>query len=175
MWKFPAAAAVAALSAAAPLQAMAAPPPPSCKDTPAYHAQDFALGKWDVWAGDTLIARVYIEPVLNGCALHEVWTPVNDAPGKGQGLFVFSRAEGQWHYLWAADTGTASTFKGRPAGAGKMQYTTSVPAGEGAVRLRRWSLEALPGGRLRERSTGSLDGGATWQSEYDLMWARSGT
>lgn len=151
------------------------PKPPACADSPAYHAQDFIAGTWAVHAGDILIAHVTITPELDHCALSEVWTPVNGMPDKGLGLFVFSRPEGKWRYLWAADTATSSFFEGTAVKPGEMLYTTTRLLDDGRSRLRHWQLIALPDGRIRELATGSDDDGRTWTTEYDLTWSRSET
>lgn len=160
----------------APVTAPASPPAaaPSCAEDPAFRQQDFLLGRWTVYRQGKVGAVVLMERALGGCAVHETWTTEGGRPGSGLGLFTYSRAEGRWHYLWAADTGSATAFTGHEIRPGEMRYDTVRPLPDGRSRLRRWSLVRQPDGRIREWSVGSEDGGATWTTEYDLMWVRIG-
>ena len=145
---------------------------PTCADDPVFRDQDFALGTWDVFAGDTLTAHVHMERALNDCAIREVWTVAEGQPGNGLGLFTYSRLLKIWQYLWAADTGNTTAFTGSQLKPGEMRYLTTRPLSNGGVRHRDWRLILQPDGRVRELSVGSDDGGKTWTTEYDLMWVK---
>jgi hypothetical protein len=165
----------ACLAALAPVAAHAAEPAPkplSCADDPVYHQQDFTLGQWDVTDATGKVAKVHIERALAGCALRETWTENAGRPGNGLGLFTYSRNLKSWFYLWAADNAAATSFSGALLKPGVMQYTTTRPLPDGRTRLRHWSLTLLPDGRVEELSVGSDDAGASWKSEYKLIWTR---
>lgn len=55
---------------------------------------------------------------------------------------------------------------------GEMLYTTVKPPPNGVMRLRHWTLNVLPDGRIRELSAGSNDDGKTWTTEYELFWTK---
>lgn len=157
-----------ALALAVPGLAQAQQTP--CAADPAFHSQDFANGEWDVYVGDRKTAEVKLEPVLNGCAIHETWTALS-GKGNGIGLFTFSRVLKAWTYAWAADTGSSTVFTGAAEGAG-MLYRTERPTASGGTRLRHWTLAEQPDHTIRELSVGTEDGGKTWTTEYELIWKR---
>ncbi|WP_226632017.1 hypothetical protein [Novosphingobium profundi] len=147
-----------------------------CRENPAFRAQDFTLGDWDVYAGETRIARVTLEPILESCAIEETWTVTGGRTrGNGLGIFNYSALLGHWMYHWVTDDGASTTFTGEPTGPGAIRYVTRKPLGEGPlgekrVRLRHWTLTRTGDGGIRELSVGSEDDGATWEVEYDLHW-----
>lgn len=165
------------VSALAAAISMTSPPAAAqaseCAD--AIHAgQDFTVGVWDVYNGDTKSAEVKMEKVLDGCAIHETWTVPEGRKGNGFGIFVYSSLLKGWNYLWASDTGATTSFIGQIIKPGEILYVTEKPLGDGKVRLRHWSLIQQPDGRVRELSVGTEDGGATWTTEYDLYWVKKG-
>lgn len=167
----------ACLAAATPHIAFAAEPaatPPACADDPLFRQQDFAIGTWDVFSGTEKTAQVRMERSLAGCAIYEVWTELGGKPGSGLGLYTYSRLINGWHYLWASDTGSATSFVGTLIKPGEMLYKTTRPLPDGRTRLRHWHFVLQPDGRLRELSLGSDDEGKTWVTEYDLMWVKVG-
>lgn len=139
-----------------------------CAADPLFHAQDFALGDWDVFAAGKQTATVRLESVLGGCAIHETWTALS-GKGNGIGLFTWSRVLKAWTYAWVADTGSSTLFTGAPE-AGGMLYRTERPTATGGTRLRHWTLAEQPDHTIRELSVGSEDGGKTWTTEYELIW-----
>lgn len=144
--------------------------PPPCLDDPKFRALDFALGTWDVFTDGVKTDEVTMAPVLKHCAIHETWRTAQDGSANGLGLFVYSRLLGDWGYLWAADDGTTTFFRGNPVRAGEMRYVTERPLPNGKIRLRHWSLILQPDGTVRELSVGTEDGGKTWTTEYEMFW-----
>lgn len=160
---------VAALACAlASPAALAASP---CAADPAYAAQDFTLGTWDVLGPDgKKQVEVRIEKQLGGCTLVETWTGLGTASENGLGLFTWSRMTRGWHYHWAADNGTMTVFTGTAAGPGAMRYITDRILPDGHVRKRVWTLTLLADGRVRELAQGSNDDGLNWTTDYELIW-----
>lgn len=135
--------------------------------------QDFSVGFWDAYDGDRKIAEVLLEKVLDGHAIHEVWTPADPAQkGHGRGIFTYSPVLKAWHYLWVSDRGSTTYFTSEPTVEGEILYVTSLLTPTGMLRSRRWTLTAQPDGGVRELCIASEDGGATWTTEYDLYWIR---
>jgi hypothetical protein len=163
---------ILAIGTAMPALAQTAPAD-TCRKDAHYRAQDFAVGTWDVYAGDKKTAEVRIEPILNDCVLRETWTELGRPDGNGAGLFNWSALLGTWVYHWATDTGATTTFvKGSLIQPGEMRYLTDKPLGDGKVRHRQWTLAANPDGTIREVSVGSNDDGKTWTTEYELKWVK---
>lgn len=164
---------------AAPVSEAQTPKPPqskmgsACQDDPNYHLQDFAVGSWDVYAGEKRTAEVRLEWVLGGCAINEVWTPADPGgKGHGRGLFTYSKLLKAWHYYWAADGGTTTYFTSAPSKPGEILYVTTLTTAAGKLRRRHWTLTAQSDGGVRELSLATEDNGQTWSTEYDLSWRR---
>src|SRR5437868_8284024 len=128
----------ALLLASAVAHAQGKPVAIPCADDPVFQQQDFTLGHWDVYAGEQKTAEVRMERALNGCAIHETWTPVEGRPGSGLGLFTYSRLLKSWGYFWVADTAQTTAFTGSLESKGNMRYVTEAPLPDGGKRLRHW-------------------------------------
>ncbi|WP_428332570.1 hypothetical protein [Novosphingobium sp.] len=164
-------AATALTMAPAGVASAQAPTPVNCRTDPAFTQMDFAVGHWDVTAKGAKDAEVRIEKILDDCAIAETWKAV--APkGDGRGLFVYSAAQQSWSYLWAANTPSTTGFKGSLTKPGEILFSTVKPLPGGVMRLRHWTLNLLPDGRIRELSVGSNDDGKTWTTEYELFWTK---
>jgi len=153
--------------------ALAQPAAPACADDPLFQQMDFTLGIWSVHddkGGER--ARVRMEKVLGGCAISESWSSFDGSRVTGLGLFNYSRLLRGWSYAWVSANGTSTMFLGHHVEQNNIRYVTSRPAADGRVRVRHWSLIALPDGRIRELCVATEDGGATWITEYDLYWTR---
>ena len=170
----------AALLALAPPAAAqtAANPADTCRNDPKFREQDFTVGNWDVYTGTTKTDEVTMTLILNDCVIEERWKATDGKPtGNGIGLFNYSRLLGSWGYTWATDDGAATVFRGHLVKPGEMRYVTEKPLpagpnGEKRVRLRHWTLYAMPDGTIRELAIGTEDGGKTWTTDYDLKWVR---
>jgi len=163
-----------ALLLAAPAAAQApANPAETCRSDAKFREQDFTVGSWDVYTGATKTDEVTMTLILNDCVIEERWTKTNGKPtGNGVGLFNYSRLLGSWGYTWATDDGAATVFRGNLTRPGEMLYVTEKPLPGGKVRLRHWTLTAMPDGTIRELAVGTEDGGKTWTTDYDLKWVR---
>lgn len=159
---------------AAPATAQPSPPPPplACDADPLFRQSDFILGSWDVSRNGAKSAEVRMERALNGCAILESWIKPGSASGHGIGLFTYSRVLKALTYAWASDAGAATFFTGALTRPGEIHYKTERTNPDGGRRLRDWSLVLLPDGRIRELSVASDDGGASWTTEYDLLWTK---
>lgn len=142
-----------------------------------FHELDFWIGDWEVFSGEDgpKSADVVIEPILGGCALHEIWTGARGPRGNGRGLAAYEGSTGDWHYTWVSAGGRPQIMTGELLNDGKeMRFVREQPGPGGRARLHRWSLIDLPDGRVRELALASLDGGRNWETEYDLYWSERG-
>ena len=140
-----------------------------------FHELDFWIGEWEVFRGEDgpKSADVLIEPVLAGCGLHEIWTG-GQPGGDGRGMATYNKRTGNWHYFWISAGGSMSEWAGKLLDGTEMRFVREQLDPDGRTRLRHWSLIDLPDGRVRELSLASLDGGRTWETEYDLYWSAAG-
>jgi hypothetical protein len=145
----------------------------TCKKDAKFREQDFTVGTWDVYSGENKTAEVTMALILNDCVIQETWKVTNGRPtGNGTGLFNYSPLLKDWGYYWATDNGATTSFRGTLIKPGEMRYVTERPLPDGKVRLRHWTLFAMPDGTIRELSQGTEDQGKTWTTEYDLKWVR---
>lgn len=145
----------------------------TCKADAKFREQDFTVGNWDVYAGDKKTAEVSMTLILNDCVIEERWKVTNGRPtGNGVGLFNYSPLLQNWGYHWATDDGGTTSFRGSLIKPGEMRYVTEKPLPGGKVRLRHWTLYAMPDGTVRELAVGTEDAGKTWTTDYDLKWVR---
>jgi hypothetical protein len=163
--------AVAGVLALTAIPSIAQQGPDICRNDAKFREQDFTVGTWDVFAGDKKTAEVKMELILNDCVIKESWT-TGRPTGDGIGLFNYSPLLKDWGYYWATNSGATTSFRGGLVKPGEMRYVTQRPLENGNVRLRHWTLYAMPDGTVRELSIGTEDGGKTWVTEYDLKWVR---
>ena len=147
------------------------PGPETCRTDPKFREQDFTVGRWDVYTGDKKTAEVTMDLILNDCVIKETWT-TGRPTGDGIGVFNYSPMLKNWGYYWATNNGATTSFRGSLIKPGEMRYVTERPLEGGKVRLRHWTLYAMPDGSIRELSVGTDDGGKTWTTEYDLKWVK---
>ncbi|MBK7876924.1 MAG: tetratricopeptide repeat protein [Planctomycetes bacterium] len=132
---------------------------------------DFWAGEWNVTtAGGAPAGSSRVERILDGCALLEHWSGRDGSSGKSFSLYDASSA--QWKQTWIDGRGTLTVFAGAPRADGAMVFVADVPAPDGAGRAqRRMTFSKLDGGRVRQHGELSKDGGATWSTEYDFVYA----
>lgn len=158
-----------------PLQAQAQAAPPACADVPGFAELDFWLGEWVVRVGEQEVGRNRIEKVLGGCAVEEHWTGAGGQ--RGQSLFYFVPALEEWRQVWVTETATGTggvkekRLVERLAGGG-VRFQGEVPVAGGGSYLDRTTLTPLDGGRVRQHIEISTDGGATWRTTFDAVYAR---
>jgi hypothetical protein len=160
------AAALGVLSA----QATAMPVPPC--SAPQYRQFDFWLGEWDVFdASEPLkpVARVTVEPILNGCGVLESYA---DREGnEGRSFSIYDASRRLWHQTWITNHGALLVIEGTFK-SGRMQLTGTDLAAYGAPARRvrgTWEPDAHG---VREVGLRSLDGGRTWHPWFDLLFRR---
>lgn len=135
-------------------------------DLATHRALDFWIGDWDVFEinGSEPVARARIEPILNGCVLHETYMAAEGHSGESFSIYDASR--GVWHQTWTTNSGDLLVIEGTfRAGVLEMSGTDQAPTGQS--RLVRGSWKAIPGG-VRETAFRSLNAGKTWDSWFDL-------
>ena len=152
------------------------PAPSSAQAAPcageAHRAFDFWAGRWEVHAPDGRLAgHNTIEPMLNGCVLHEHYTTPSGY--EGESFNVYDAGRGVWHQTWVDNGGTLLTLEGT------FDYEKMVLAGgtqdaQGIVTLQRitWSRVNSDPNRVRQLWEASTDGGETWTVAFDGLYTR---
>ena len=165
-------AAACALAAALGGPAAAAPPDvPHCAG-PEYRQFDFWLGDWDAYDADALekpAARVRVEAILEGCAVHEVYTGFNGAVGESFSIYDASRRV--WHQTWVTNRGQLLVLEGESRD-GRMTLRATETTAAGPVLWRGVWIPQESG--VRETAETSSDGGRTWKPRFDMLFRRHG-
>jgi hypothetical protein len=144
-----------------------------CMHDDRYKEFDFWLGTWDVrptGQPQAPPARNVITKVNNGCVVHESWT----APGSaGQSFNIFDRTRGKWFQIWVDNSGGLHEYSGGIRD-GAMVYEGEMPAPRPSTGRVRTRLTFTPSARgVRQFSERTVDGGSTWQVNYDLFYTRA--
>lgn len=159
--------AVALLLAAIPTARTQGSP---CAD-PDYRAFDFWAGDWIAYDRETNreLGRDIVDRFLDGCVILENW--VGTSGFHGTSLNVYDQSDGKWHQTWTDNQGGVTFLAGGIVD-GKMVMEGVVPnpdAPNSRGRLRiTW--ETMPQGGVREIGEKSVDGGASWQPDFDIVY-----
>ena len=155
--------------------ANAKPVPHHYCDAPVYHQLDFWIGDWDTIdmqdhpdGKGPSIARARITPVLDGCALHELYEQTDGLIGESYTLYVPSLKH--WHQSWV-NNGAGLWLQDGDFKDGVLTLeATTVGKDGGEIRHRiTWAKQ---GDAVREISHASKDGGKTWTAEFDCLFVK---
>ena len=157
-----------ALLAGLALPGVNAPRSSACT-APAYRQFDFFAGDWDTYdmaTPDSVVARNHVMPMLDGCALREVYEQKDGL--RGESFSTWDAARGVWHQSWVTNGGTVLLLDGGLRG-DSMVLTATEHLPDGATSLLRgiWWPE---GNAVREKADRSRDGGATWTPVFDIVF-----
>lgn len=159
----------------ATLSATAAPAPHHYCDSPEYHQLDFWIGDWDTLdmqdhpdGKGPSIARARITPVLDGCALHELYEQTDGLIGESYTLYVPTRK--QWHQSWV-NNGANLWLQDGDFRDGVLTLT-AVTYGKDGAEIQHRITWAKQGDGVREISHASRDSGKTWAVEFDCLFIR---
>jgi len=155
------------LALAGSAAAQAAPP---CA-APEHRQFDFWVGDWSVTRSDNgqFAGQNRIEPTLGGCALHESWAGAKGS--RGHSYNVYDAARGVWHQTWIDSSGGLLVLEGAFKD-GKMVLEGSQQQADGSAQLNRITWTPLADGRVRQRWDSTSDGGKTWQTQFDGIYAK---
>ena len=136
---------------------------------PSHHQFDFWIGDWDAYdmaAPDSIVARNHVTPMLDSCALREVYEQ-NDGL-RGESFSAWDESRGLWHQSWVTNGGTVLLLDGGMRG-DSMVLTATEHHPDGTTSLLRgtWWPE---GSAVREKADRSRDGGATWTPVFDIVF-----
>jgi len=143
-------------------------PPHSPCSAPEYRQFDFWLGDWDAFdfGGRTVVARLRVDRLLDGCVLREAYEGVDGH--KGQSLNIYDSSRQVWHQSWVTNRAELLTLEGTFQ-AGEMVLTGADRTAGGKERRVRGVWKPEDGG-VRETAVTSTDGGKTWKPWFDLVF-----
>ena len=134
-----------------------------------YRQFDFWVGDWDVFDIEnpkTIVARVHVNRILDGCVLHEDYQSTDGV--KGQSFSIYDAMRKAWHQSWVTNRGAMLEIQGN------MEGTAMVLSGadrtpDGKDRQVRGVWKPVSDG-VREMAVRSTDGGKTWMPWFDLIF-----
>jgi hypothetical protein len=144
-------------------------PPPTCAAVE-YRQFDFWAGDWNVTQNGKPAGTNRIEKILGGCALLEHWEGAGGS--RGNSLNYYDAVRHVWHQTWIDNQGAPLELDGGLEG-GNMVLTgnTKDPA-SGAAVVNRLTWTLRPDGKVRQHWETSTDGGKTWRTAFDGLYAR---
>jgi hypothetical protein len=139
---------------------------------PEYRQFDFWVGSWSVTTPKGQVAGTNrVEKVLGGCVLQEHWASANG--GDGTSLNMWNAADSTWRQVWMDAGGNLLELQGKLVGQEMVLSGTRPTAGQPAVvTVDRITWTPLANGTVRQHWESSTDGGATWTTAFDGLYAR---
>ncbi len=132
------------------------------------HAQlDFWVGEWNVTDAGKTIATSREEKAEGGCVLVERYTQSDGY--SGESVNFYDAALKKWRQTWVDAAGGVSEFAGELKD-GAMRFEGESHRADGRRVLRKLVFTPLAGGRVRQFSQASTDGGGTWLPHYDYTY-----
>ena len=150
----------------------ALPASPNCNDAAEYHQLDFWIGDWDTFETDTpgspSVARARIEPIVKGCALHELYEQ-NDGL-IGDSILSYDPVRKRWQQTWVTNRGSLMVLAGNfKDGALVLEGEAHLKDGKTVMQRITWKAQ---GEGVREFAVLSKDGGKTWAPAFDVLFLR---
>jgi len=143
---------------------------------PEFRQFDFWLGEWEAFGPKGKAGDSRISTILDSCVILEEWTSANLQQGfryAGKSYNTFNLATRQWQQTWVDNTGNTTEFLRGEASMGKIVfYADHVTGPKGEQFIRRLTFTQLDKDKVRQFSERSMDGGSTWNNEYDLEYRR---
>jgi hypothetical protein len=142
-------------------------------DQAEFHQFDFWLGDWDVFsaAGGPQRGTSHIASEMGACVVWENWTSsVSGYFGKSYNTYNVNLH--RWEQYWVDNSAGTIFFYGNLKDGVMDYWTDDVPQPDGQKLRRHLQFFPLSEGRVRQFSQGSVDGGKTWNVEYDFIYQK---
>lgn len=168
--------ALAVLSIASIASAMANPaattPTSSGCIAAEYHQLDFWIGDWDTFETDApgglSVARARVEPIVQGCAIHELYEQ-NDGL-VGDSILSYDPVRKQWQQTWVTNRGSIMVLWGNfKDGALILEGEAHLRDGKSVMQRITWKAQDKD---VRESAVLSKDGGKTWTPAFDVLFIK---
>ena len=157
---------------AAVAPAVAKPTPANCSASAEYHQLDFWIGDWDTFETDTpggpSEARTHVDPIAQGCAIHELYEQTDGLIGDS--ILSYDPVRKQWQQTWVTNRGAIMVIAGNFKD-GALVLEGEVHLKDGKSVMQRISWKAHDQG-VREWAVLSKDGGKTWAPAFDVLFMK---
>lgn len=173
MWKMSIALALAS-AFVQPLAVASDPTPahPNCSGVADYHQLDFWIGDWDTFETDMPTgpseARAHVEPIAQGCALHELYEQTDGLIGDS--ILSYDPVRKQWQQTWVTNRGALMVLLGNfKEGALVLEGEAHLKDGTTVLQRITWKTQ---GKGVREYAVMSKDKGKTWMPAFDVLFLK---
>jgi len=158
---------------ALPTVAATAPPgaTPRC-ETESYHQLDFWIGDWETLDADSpdgpSIARARVDPIAQGCAIHELYEQTDGLIGDS--ILSYDAVRKQWQQTWVTNRGSLMVLWGAfKDGALILEGEAHLQDGRSVMQRITWKAQD---DGVRESAVLSRDGGKTWTAAFDVVFRK---
>ncbi|MGH7514295.1 MAG: hypothetical protein ACREOQ_15380 [Gemmatimonadales bacterium] len=141
---------------------------PTC-DAPEYRQLDFWVGDWNVTVGGGQAGTNLVTLEERRCLVHEHWTGARGETG--QSFNFYDRDDGAWHQVWVSSSGNVLNLTGHYAD-GRLTFVGENRKPDGSTLRHRLSFHANPDGTVRQLWETSSDGGSSWATSFDGLYAK---
>lgn len=139
-----------------------------------YHLLDFWIGDWDTFETDSpggaSVAHARVEPIAQGCALHELYEQADGLIGDS--ILSYDPVRKQWQQTWVTNRGSLMVLWGNSRD-GALILEGEAHSRDGKSVMQRITWQAHDGG-VRESAVLSKDGGKTWTAAFDVLFLKRG-
>jgi hypothetical protein len=164
---------IAFIASAVAAPSTATPASPQCSATE-YHQLDFWIGDWNTFETDTpggpSVARARVEPIAQGCAIHELYEQVDGLVGDS--ILSYDPVRKQWQQTWVTNRGSIMVLWGNfKDGALILEGEAHLRDGKSVMQRITWKAQD---NGVREAAVLSKDGGKTWTAAFDVLFLARG-
>jgi hypothetical protein len=140
-----------------------------------YRQLDFWIGDWDTFESDApegpSIARARVEPIAQGCAIHELYEQSDGLIGDS--ILSYDPVRKQWQQTWVTNRGALMVLWGNfQDGALVLEGDVHLSDGRSVMQRITWQAHAQG---VREFALLSKDGGKTWSPAFDVLFRKRET
>jgi len=141
--------------------------------TPEYHRLDFWIGDWDTFEidapGGPSVARARVEPIAQGCAIHELYEQTDGLVGDS--ILSYDPVRKQWQQTWVTNRGSIMVLWGNfKDGALVLEGEVHLRDGRSVMQRITWKVQDKG---VRESAVLSKDGGKTWAPAFDVLFLKN--
>ena len=147
------------------------PASPQCSASE-YHQLDFWIGDWDTFETETpngpSVARARVEPIAQGCAIHELYEQSDGLIGDS--ILSYDPVRKQWQQTWVTNRGSLMVLWGNfKDGALILEGEAHLRDGKSVMQRITWQAQQEG---VRESAVMSKDGGKTWTAAFDVVFRK---
>jgi hypothetical protein len=114
------------------------------------------------------VARARVDPIAQGCAIHELYEQTDGLIGDS--ILSFDPVRKQWQQTWVTNRGSIMVLWGLlKDGALVLEGETHLQDGRMVIQRITWKAEK---GGVRESAVMSKDVGKTWTPAFDVLFLR---